>query len=83
MYKKAVLINISETALDQPFWKQLDAAVETKVLLRRDDPNLLAELADCDCLLRSRTLATKPARTDSVRLSTILKHHSKVLYETG
>lgn len=25
--------------------------METKVLLRRDDQNLLAELADCDCLL--------------------------------
>ncbi|TAL14413.1 hypothetical protein EPN95_03070 [Patescibacteria group bacterium] len=51
MYKKAVLVNIAEPALDKEFWDQLDTLVETKVLLSRDDPNLQAELSDCDCLL--------------------------------
>src|SRR4051812_39885816 len=50
-FKKAVLVNISTTHFDEKYWKQLDALVEHKVLLKRDDPKLKDELKDCDCLL--------------------------------
>jgi lactate dehydrogenase-like 2-hydroxyacid dehydrogenase len=51
MFKKVVHVNINESAMDQKYWDSLDQLSETKVLMRRDDPNLLLELADCDCLL--------------------------------
>lgn len=51
MFKKAILVNIQESAIDKQFWDGLDKLVETKVLLNRDAPNLKTELADCDCLL--------------------------------
>lgn len=51
MYKKAVLINIKETDLDEPFWGKLDELVGSRVFITRDDPKLKDELKDCDCLL--------------------------------
>jgi len=50
-FKKAVLINIADIHFDPQYMAELDSLVEQKVSLKRDDPNLLAELADCDCLL--------------------------------
>ena len=51
MFKKAVLVNISDSAIGQSYWEQLDGLVENRVLIQRDDPNLISELQDCDCLL--------------------------------
>ena len=50
-FKKAVLINIADTHFDEKYWKELDALIEQRVSLKRDDPSLLSELKDCDCLL--------------------------------
>lgn len=50
-FKKAVLIKIADTHFDPKYWEQLDALVENKVSLNREDPQLITELQDCDCLL--------------------------------
>ncbi len=50
-FQKAVLINISESHFDQSYWDQLDALIEKRVSISRDDPKLMSELKDCDCLL--------------------------------
>lgn len=50
-FKKAVLINIADTHFDEKYWEQIDALVENRVSLNRDDPNLTQELKDCDCLM--------------------------------
>lgn len=50
-FKKAVLINISDDHFTEKYWEKLDSIIESKVSLSRDDPNLMAELKDCDCLL--------------------------------
>lgn len=50
-FKKAVLINIADSHLDQPYWDRLDQLVETRVSLERDDPLLIDALKDADVLL--------------------------------
>ena len=50
-FKKAILIKITHTHFDQKYLAELDGLVEQKVLLHRDDPKLMDELKDCDCLL--------------------------------
>jgi lactate dehydrogenase-like 2-hydroxyacid dehydrogenase len=40
MFKKAVLVNISDAAIGQGYWDQLDGLVENRILIQRDDPNL-------------------------------------------
>jgi lactate dehydrogenase-like 2-hydroxyacid dehydrogenase len=50
-FKKAVLVNISDTHFDEKYQDELDALIEQKVSLNRDDPRLMDELKDCDCLL--------------------------------
>ncbi len=50
-YKKAVLIEIAESDLDEKYWGELDKLVDSRVHLDRNDPELFRQLADCDCLL--------------------------------
>lgn len=50
-FKKAVLINIADSHLDQVYWKKIDELVETRVSIGSDDPRLLEELKDADVLL--------------------------------
>src|SRR3989344_1724551 len=50
-FKKAVLINISESHFDKKYLDKLNSLVEHKVSLGRDDPKLKEELKGCDCLL--------------------------------
>src|SRR5687767_3693412 len=50
-FKKAVIINIADTHFDDKYWKQIDDLVEKRVSLNRDDPKLMDELKDCDCLM--------------------------------
>ncbi len=50
-FKKAVLVNISDIHFDKKYWDQIDELVETRVSLGRDDPKLMDELKDCDCLM--------------------------------
>ena len=49
-FKKAVLVNIAESDLDEKYWQQFDGLVEQKVFVKRDDQSLISELKDCDCL---------------------------------
>jgi glycerate dehydrogenase len=49
-FKKAVVINIPDTHFDEKYMKEIDALVEQKVSLGRNDPQLMSELQDCDCL---------------------------------
>lgn len=50
-FNKAVLVNIPETHFDKKYWDELNSLVEQRVSLTRDDPRLMEELKDCDCLL--------------------------------
>jgi lactate dehydrogenase-like 2-hydroxyacid dehydrogenase len=50
-FKKAVLINITDGHFDQQYWDRIDELVEKRVSLKRDDPQLMAELKDCDVLM--------------------------------
>jgi D-3-phosphoglycerate dehydrogenase len=50
-FKKAVVIDIAESHFDPKYWEQLTELVETKVIVKRDDPKLLDELKDCDLLM--------------------------------
>jgi len=50
-FKKAVLVKIANTHFDEKYWNELDKLVETRVSLERDDPKLIEELKDCDCLM--------------------------------
>jgi glycerate dehydrogenase len=50
-FKKAVLVKIADTHFDEKYWAQLDSLIEKKVSLERNDPKLIEELKDCDCLL--------------------------------
>ena len=50
-FKKAVLVNISDTHFDKEYWAQIDELVEKRISLSRDDPKLMIELKDCDCLM--------------------------------
>src|SRR5581483_2271368 len=49
-FKKAVLVNIAESDLDEKYCQQFDGLVEQKVFVKRDDQSLISELKDCDCL---------------------------------
>lgn len=50
-FKKAVLINISEGALDPIYWERLDGLVEKRVSIPRDSLQIIKELKDADCIL--------------------------------
>lgn len=50
-FKKILLINISEGALDPEYWNKLKALAEKTVSLPKDSPQILEELKDTDCIL--------------------------------
>lgn len=50
-FKKAVIVNISESHFDKKYWDQIDELVEKRVSLSRDDSKLMDELKDCDVLM--------------------------------
>ncbi|TSC85511.1 MAG: Uncharacterized protein G01um10148_897 [Parcubacteria group bacterium Gr01-1014_8] len=50
-FQKTLLVNISESALDSLYWKQLDELTERKISLPKDSSDILKELSDADCLL--------------------------------
>lgn len=50
-FKKAVLVEIEEFALDKKYWDEMDKLIEKRVSLSRKDPDFLNEIADADCLL--------------------------------
>ncbi len=50
-FKKAVLIKIPQTHFDEKYWEQMTGLAEQTISLDRDDPKLMDELKDCDCLL--------------------------------
>lgn len=50
-FKKALLININEGALDKVYWKRLNDLIDKKVSLPKDSPQIQKELADTDCIL--------------------------------
>ena len=50
-FKKALFININESSLDKGYWDKLNSLIQTKVFLPRDDPKIMNELKDTDCLL--------------------------------
>ena len=39
-FKKAILINIADSLLDQKYWDMIDELVETRTSLEIDDPKL-------------------------------------------
>lgn len=51
MFSKALLINISETALDKEYFEKISELCSKVVSLPKDDPNISKELTDTDCLL--------------------------------
>ena len=50
-FKRAVLVEIEDYALDKKYWNELDKLIESRVSTDRKDPNFLKEIADADCLL--------------------------------
>ena len=50
-FKKIVSIGLSEGILDKKYWEQLDSLADERVLLTKDSSEVVAELADADCLL--------------------------------
>ena len=50
-FKKTLLVNIQESALDKEYWNKIDSITETKVFLPKDSPQIIQELKDTDCLL--------------------------------
>lgn len=51
-FHKALLINISESAL-QGYWSELDELVEKRVSLAKDSPDIIKEIVDANCVLTS------------------------------
>lgn len=52
-FKKILLINIPEESLGEEYWKRINQLSSQKVSLPKDDPRVLKELKDTDCLLVS------------------------------
>ncbi len=50
-FRKILLININESALDKEYWDKIDSMAENKVFLQKDSPQIMQELEDTDCLL--------------------------------
>ncbi|MEK6818885.1 MAG: hypothetical protein AABY10_03035, partial [Nanoarchaeota archaeon] len=50
-FKKALFVNIKESDLDKEYWNKLDLIIEKRVFLSKDDPKVIHELKDTDCLL--------------------------------
>jgi lactate dehydrogenase-like 2-hydroxyacid dehydrogenase len=50
-YSKVLLINVNEGTLDQEYWDGLASLTEKITHLPKDDPNIIKELADTECLL--------------------------------
>ncbi|MBI4167826.1 MAG: hypothetical protein HY515_02615 [Candidatus Aenigmarchaeota archaeon] len=51
VFKKALFVNISESALDKDYWHKLDSIIEKKIFLPKDSPSIMEEIKDADCLL--------------------------------
>ena len=52
-FKKILLINIPEQSLGEEYWKRIDKLSSQRVSLPKDDPKILKELKDTECLLVS------------------------------
>ncbi len=50
-FKKALLIGITESSLDQRYWQQLESSIENKVFVAKDSPDIEKGISDTDCLL--------------------------------
>lgn len=50
-FKKILTVGIQETDLNADFWKQLDDLTDRRVSLSEDDPKVVDELIEADCLL--------------------------------
>ncbi len=50
-FKKMLFINITSAALDEAYWQKLNMLAEKKTILPKDDPSIIKELQDTDCLL--------------------------------
>ena len=50
-FKKAVLVEIEDYSLDKEYWADLDKLIESRISVKRKDPNFLKEIDDADCLL--------------------------------
>ncbi len=50
-FKKTILVNIKESDLDKTYWDKLNPMTEKKIFLQKDDPRIIEELKDTDCIL--------------------------------
>ena len=50
-FNKILLINISESSLDNSYWEELKSLADKVVSLPKDSDEIMRELADTDCLL--------------------------------
>lgn len=64
-FKKILLINIPEQSLGEEYWKRISKLSLQKVNLPKDDPNILKELEDIDCLLVSFGLTVDKKMIDA------------------
>lgn len=51
LFKKILLVNISESALDREYWERIDSMAGRKIFLPKDSPQIIEQLKDTDCLL--------------------------------
>lgn len=50
-FRKTLIINISEAALAENYWRNIDKLFDQKISLPKDSPEIMKELSDTDCLL--------------------------------
>lgn len=50
-FKKILTVGISESSLNETYWKKMDFLSEKRISLPKDSPEIKAQLNDTDCLL--------------------------------
>lgn len=50
-FKKALVVGINESAVENKYWKQLELSIEKKVFVEKGSPNIETEIIDAECLL--------------------------------
>src|SRR3989344_1849342 len=50
-FKKALLIGITKSSLEEKYWKQLESSIENKIFVEKGSADIDEEIEDADCLL--------------------------------
>jgi phosphoglycerate dehydrogenase-like enzyme len=58
-FKKIVITGLNEPEIGKKFWDKLDKLTDKKIFINADDPALITELTDADCLFSKFNPVTK------------------------